>query len=312
MASVRMDYPRKRPFSQEVNIGYNQLNFFNPTRTFFGEETAIFLTQDEKFLNFNIGVPSSNDAKWEYGVTVASQTDNYFQNSSYYNRDDQYDNNYFDLMKLYVQYELNTQKKQYYSNQGTHFTSKLYLINGKERNVPGSTGEIHAEESILHHWVGLRTKYTTFIPHSSRITYGLFADVSLSTQELFTTYTASKFKAPLFNPIPEISTQFLPTFRDYNFFALGMKTIYKFSNYIDFRLEGYLYQPIWEIKSIENAKAKFSNPFESQYLIFSAIGVYNSRFGPLSVSLNYQQKTEPPVSLNLNFGYILFNRRVLD
>jgi NTE family protein len=311
LVAVRMDYPQKKPFYQEINLGFNQFNYFNTSRTFFGDEAPSYLKQNENFINFNLCFPSSNRAKWEFGITIASLNDNYFQSNTY-TRNDQYDVNNFDLIKPYVQYELNTQKNQYYSNQGVYFSSKLYLINGKERNIPGTTGDFHAEESKTHNWFGLRIKYANFIPYRKRLTFGLTSDISITNQELFTTYTASKFRSPQFNPIPEILTQFLPTFRDYNFFTLGLKSILKINKNIDFRVEGYYYQPISCIKKAENEKAKFSNLFESQYFILSTIAVYNTRFGPLSLSLNYQQKSQPPFSVNLNFGYILFNRRVID
>ncbi|MEI6347381.1 MAG: patatin-like phospholipase family protein [Bacteroidota bacterium] len=311
LVAVRMDYPQKKPFYQEVNIGFNQFNYFNTSRSFFGDEAPSYLIETENFINFNIGFPATNKAKWEFGISVASITDNYFQSNTY-TRNDLYDVNSFDLIKPYIQYDLNTQKNQYYSNQGVQFISKLYLINGKERNKPGTTGEFHSEESKSHNWLGFRTKYINFVPYNKRITFGLYVDLSLTSQNLFATYTASKFRAPQFNPIPEVSTQFLPTFRDYNFFAIGLKTIYKINKTIDFRFEGYYYQPISSIKRADNEKAKFSNLFESQYFILSTIAVYNTRFGPLSLSLNYQQKSQPPFSVNLNFGYVIFNRRVME
>lgn len=310
LAAIRMDYPQSRPFYQELNIGFNQFNFFNTSRSFFGDETPSYLKQNENFINFNIGFPSSNKAKWETGITIAGLFDDYYQTNSY-TREDQYDINNFDMIKPYVTYELNTQKQQYFSNQGVYFNSTVYLMNGKERNKPGSTGALHSEETKSHNWVGARIKYTNFIPYNRKITFGLHTDISLSSQELFATYTASKFRAPQFNPTPEVSTQFLPTFRDFNFFAIGLKSIYKLTERIDVRLEGYYYQPIQSIKRAELDKPKLSNYFESQYFILSAISVYNTPFGPLSLTVNYQQLSQPPVSISLNFGYILFNKRAI-
>ncbi len=308
MAAIRMDYPQKKPFYQEINIGFNQFNYFNTSRSFFGDETPSYLKQNENFINFNIGFPSTNKAKWETGITIAGLFDDYYQTNSF-TREDQYDVNNFDMIKPYLSYELNTQKQQYFSNQGVFFNSMLYIINGKERDKPGSTGTNRAEETKSHNWIGLKIKYTNFIPYTQRITFGLHTEAVLSTQELFSTYTSSKFRAPQFNPTPEISTQFLPTFRDFNFFAIGLKSIYKLTERIDVRLEGYYYQPIQTIKKGEDYKPKLSNYFESQYFIVSTIAVYNTPFGPLSVSINYQQQSQPPVSIGLNFGYILFNRR---
>jgi len=308
LASIRMDYPQKKPFYQEINIGFNQFNFFNTSRSFFGDETPSYLKQNENYLNFNIGFPHTNKAKWEAGITIAGLYDDYYQTNTF-TRLDQYDENFLDMIKPYITYELNSQKKQYYSNQGVYLNTTLYLINGKERNIPGTTGTFHSEKSASHNWLGLRIKYTNFIPYNRRVTFGFHSDISLSNQKLFATYTASKLRAPQFNPTPEISTQFLPTFRDFNFMAIGLKTIYKLTEKIDIRLEAYLYQPIQSIKKGENELPELSKYFESQYGIISAIAVYNSRFGPLSLSANYIQNAQTPFSINLNFGYIIFNKR---
>jgi NTE family protein len=311
LAAIRMDYPRKKPFYQELNLGYNEFNYYNTTRIFFGDEMPFFLNQNENFINYNLGLPASNGAKWELGATVAMLNDSYSK-STIFTSSDKFDNNNFNLAKVYVQYELNSQKKQYYSNQGVYFCTKLFFISGKEKNKPGTTGTSISEESNEYNWLGFKAKYTNFIPLRPKITFGISADLSLSSQELFSNYTASKFRASQFNPIPEISTQFLPAFRDYNYLAFGIKGVYKLNKSMDLRVEGYYYQPFVSIIKGDFDQAKFSKPFNNQYFIFSTIAIYNTRFGPLSISTNYQQASTPPLSLNINFGYIIFNRRVLE
>ncbi len=310
VAAIRMDYPQRKPFYQEINIGFNQFNFFNTSRSFFGDETPSYLKQNENFINFNIGFPSTNKAKWEIGITLAGLRDNYYQTNTF-TRLDQYDVNNFDMIKPYISYEFNTQKRQYYSNQGAHLNTILFLVNGKERNIPGTTGEFHTEKSKSHNWIGLRMKYVNFVPYNKYFTFGIQSDVSLSNQELFATYTASKLRAPQFTPSPEIATQFLPTFRDYNFMTIGFKTIFKLTDRVNFMIDAHLYQPIQSIKKGEDEIPRLTSYFESQYTILSLIAVYNSPVGPLSLSAYYLQNSPQPFIFNLNFGYILFNKRTL-
>lgn len=310
VAAIKMDYPQRNPFYQEILLGFNQFNFSNTSRSFFGDETPSFLKQNENFFNYNIGFPSTNKAKWEIGITFAGLKDNYYQTNTF-TRLDQFDINNFDMIKPYINYELNTHKRQYYSNQGVYLFASLFLINGKERNIPGTTGVHNLEVSKSHNWIGLRIKYTNFIPYNKHFTFGIQSDISLSNQDLFATYTASKLRAPQFSPTPEITTQFLPTFRDYNFVTFGFKTIYKITDRIDIRLDGHLYQPIQSIKKGVDESPKFTPFFQSQYIIASATGVYNSPVGPLSLSVYYIQNSPQPFLFNLNFGYIIFNKRTM-
>jgi NTE family protein len=105
---------------------------------------------------------------------------------------------------------------------------------------------------------------------------------------------------------------FLPAYRANNFAAAGIKTVIRVYRKIEFRLEGYIFQPYQEITSNpENNSAAYGPPFSSRSYLASAAFVYHTFLGPISLGVNYYDKTADSFSLNLNIGYIIFNRRAL-
>ena len=78
------------------------------------------------------------------------------------------------------------------------------------------------------------------------------------------------------------------------------------------RVEGYYFQPYQEISENNVDQTAVLEPVLSdRALIGTADLVYNSLIGPISLGVNYYDKKAEHVSLNLNIGYILFNRKAL-
>ena len=49
-----------------------------------------------------------------------------------------------------------------------------------------------------------------------------------------------------------------------------------------------------------------------QYFISSGAVVIDTPVGPVSLALNYYDRKEDPYSFIFNFGYLIYNRSVLD
>jgi NTE family protein len=141
---------------------------------------------------------------------------------------------------------------------------------------------------------------------------GVFGEAVYSTQSFFSNYNATILSAPAFNPIPESQTYFIDAFRAHNYFAGGLKAIITPAKGLDFRFEGYLFQPVQSIMKNSEGKASYGKPLTSQPFIGMACAVYNTAVGPVSLGVNYYDKFENPVTFFFHFGYIIFNRKSID
>jgi NTE family protein len=125
-------------------------------------------------------------------------------------------------------------------------------------------------------------------------------------------YTSTILNVPDFHPVPEMQTLMIPAFRATSFAGFGLKTVVRLYKKVEFRLEGYVFQPYQEI--IENPLDQtvlFRPVFSDRAWIGSAALVYNTLIGPISLGVNYYDKLAVPVTINVNIGYILFNRKAL-
>jgi NTE family protein len=125
-------------------------------------------------------------------------------------------------------------------------------------------------------------------------------------------YTSTILNVPDFHPVPEMQTLLIPAFRATSFAGFGLKTVLRLYKKIEFRVEGYVFQPYQEI--LENPLDQtpmFGPVLSDRSWIGSAALVYNSLIGPISLGVNYYDKMAEHVTININIGYILFNRKAL-
>lgn len=312
---VRMSYPGEKPFYQDIVIGFNRFNFFNTNRMFFGDETPSHIKKNENYLNFNFAFPSfsSKRAKMNIGINIATLSDNYYQTFNF-TRIDTYDVNNFDMIGIYFKRELNTLDRPSYPSQGIRLNFETFFINGLERNIPGSTSVDKNPTSESRQWFAFKFNYENFIPVLPNLRMGFSVDAFASNQPLSSNYVSSKLRSPAFLPLPQSQVIFLRNYSDNNYLAVGWKNIYRIYKGAEFRLEGYVYQPIMPITRQDDGTAKFANwqdSYKSTAFIGSAALVYPTKVGPLSISLDYYSHYEDNLLFGLNFGYILFNNRPL-
>ena len=100
------------------------------------------------------------------------------------------------------------------------------------------------------------------------------------------------------------------------YLAAGLKTIYKFTDRIDIRLEGYMFVPYQKIlkQDVGNQifKAYYSEPLKYFYPMAAATLVYNTPLGPASVSIHYYEKDGSRLYYLFHIGYLIFNKKATE
>jgi NTE family protein len=189
---------------------------------------------------------------------------------------------------------------------------KLSYISGAESMLPGSTAISKTPVENYHNWFRLQLVYDNYFESLGPFKFGFYGEGVLSNQPLFSNYTSSLIYSPAFQPIPESQSFFLPSFRATNFAAAGLKIVLRIYKKIEYRLEGYVFQPYREIlQDPGDYSAYFGPKFDNRAYMASTAVVYSSPLGPVSISVNYYDKTPDSFTINFNFGYIIFNRRAM-
>ena len=89
------------------------------------------------------------------------------------------------------------------------------------------------------------------------------------------------------------------------------KLIFSITNTIDIRIDPYLFQPFRHIVRYENGGFGYDDLFKQGTYMAGASVVYHSPVGPLRLTTNYFPEQEQQLSLQLSFGYVLFNHRAI-
>ena len=308
-AEARIDFNSATPWFIEANYTYNNFNYFKNVSFFFDDKTPNYIIESENFSHLQIGMPCTNKGKLALGLTYSYASDKYYQ-SNVFSRTDTADHTSFTYLAPSFSFELNGLNRKQFANAGARLKLSLSYVNGRESLSPGSTA-INPVFIINHHsWLRFSLIYDNYFQSLGPVKLGFYAEGSISNQPLFANYVSSLLFATAFQPLPESQTFFLPAFRANNYIAAGLKMVLRIYKKIEYRLEGYLFQPYQAI--LENPAtqtAQYGKKFSDRAYMASTAVVYNSPLGPLSLGVNYYDKMHDPFTLNFNFGYIIFNKR---
>lgn len=308
---LRLDAPGRFPFYLEPAITLNQFDYFKSSSSFFSDVKPSFIVQFDRSIQMEAGIPVRNKGKFALGINSLFTRDRYYLTRAF-SENDTADQTNLNGYSAYFLFERNSLNRKMYANEGTFFELKGKLVQVDELTQPGSTGLLDDTIVEKHSWFQIQVKYDNYFKTSNWYKAGFYAEVYFSSLPFLSNYIASKAVAPAFAPIPEMQTLFLERFRTHNYLALGLKHIFSISSDVDVRLEGYVFQPFQEILKGANFKAFYGEPFNKRYFTASLNPVYYSPVGPISLSLNYIDTREKPLSVMFHIGYLLFNRRALQ
>jgi NTE family protein len=308
---ARIDFPADRPFYIETAYTGNQWNYFKTSTYFFDDKTPSYIVEHENYFSIEGGVPARAKGKITLGGEIGRRRLDYYQ-VNYFSRADTTDKTYFDFYSPYVSWEINTLNRKQYASQGVRLYIGLRLINGKEKNNPGSTSSDTKDFISYHNWYQLKLDYENFFLRTGRFNFGFLVEGVLSSQDFFHNYTSTILISPSFMPLPEMNTMVMPRYHTTNYMSGGLRSVMTLIKNVDFRLEGYVMQPYRVILMNDNLRAVYETEFKSTQFIASSALIYQSPLGPVSLSLAYYDHKEAPFSLLINLGYIIFNKRSLD
>jgi NTE family protein len=306
-AGGRIDFNGGLPLFMELFYTYNRYDYFKNTTYFFDDITPSYLIQWESYGDLCTGIPAGVSGKALLGGIYSITNSRYYQSNTF-SRTDTADQTNFDFFSPYVCYELNTLNHKQYPNSGIRLKVQLTYVNGIEYTLPGSSSADKTEHQTYHDWFQLKMLYDNYFEALGPLKLGFYAEGVISGQPLFYNQTASLLYAPAFQPIPEMQTLYIPAFRAYSYAALGLKAVLKVYKKIEFRAEGYVFQPYEAIiTDNQTGEPLLGPPFADRAYTLAGTFVYKSILGPVSLGVSFYDKLEQPFTVQLNFGYILFN-----
>ena len=309
---TRLDFPYKIPIYIEPNFTWNKWDYYKSSNAFLEDVKPAYLKQVEEFGDVNIGFPTGKKGRIIGGATLANISYLYYQTTQF-TQQDTTDRTDFKMITTQAYYELNSLNRKQYANQGENLILKIRYVNGGEKNIPGSTSTDTIKEfKKQHEWITLKLTAERYFNRKGTLKIGFLGEGVYSTQNLFHNYTSSILAAPAFQPTPDSKTIFLENYRAYKYIAAGIKFVISIRKNIDFRAEGYIFQPYQSLVKTADLNTEYSQPFAFQHFISTTALVWHTPVGPMSLGVNYYDHIKNPFSILFHFGYIMFNKRALD
>ncbi len=322
LLSGKVTFASPVPFYIEPALVYNRWNYFTSSTEFFQDVLPPYLVQEDEYGKLDIGFPVGMEAKIVLGASNSNYVNSYYPNVTF-KPTDTADQSRFEAAAFYLRYELNTLNRKEYASAGTRIYFQAENIQGWDDYIPGTQEVDRIPSSTFHQMEQLKCSIDNYYKQRGLIRLGIFAEgvytysilpVSRTPLETyFTNYNATALMAPAFQPTPESQVLFLPDYRAFNYAAGGPKLIVSFKQNIDLRFEGYIFLPYQAIQKTTNNGVVYGVPLAEKYYVGVASIVYNSPVGPISLSVNYFENSNPVNNLSVMFhiGFIIFNEKSL-
>lgn len=310
--SGRFDFASVTPSFIDLSFVYNHWDYFRNTTYFFEDKDPSFLIKRDNHWSFKWGFPATNKGKLILGINHGHLKYEYYQTNTF-TRLDTADRTYFEPVSPFVTYELNSLNRKQYASSGAKLSFTLRYVYGNYEDIPGSTSKEEDISKGNQDYFSFKLAWENYFKSFEIMKIGFYGELYISNQDFFTNYTSSILAARSFKPIPESKTLFLPNYRAYNYAAAGFMNVFNIQKNLDFRISGYIMQPYRAIvKDEESQDAVYTDKFETRSFMGSASLVFHSPVGPVSLSLNFYDRTHDQFSFVFNFGYLIFNESVLD
>lgn len=257
-----------------------------------------------------MGFPVRTSGKITFGGSLSNARDEYYLTESI-KASDTPDRTRFNAAVGNATFQSNTFNDRQYPTEGISSCISLNYISGTEKNTPGTTSNMPFGSQVDQNFYLLKGNYERYFKINKVFTLGWMGEGVYSNKKPFSNYVATVLAAPSFDPIPHSKTIYLNNFHANKYVASGLKGIFNLSDQLHLRTEVYGFLPIRQIAEGPDFSAIYITPQELSSIKFMASGalVFQSALGPVSLSLNYYDKSQTKFFAMLNFGYILFNKR---
>jgi NTE family protein len=308
---ARIDFNSKIPWFIDMGYTFNGMNYFRGATYFFDDKTPTYIILNDNFGEIRTGIPVTPKGKVSAELVFGDTHSKYYQSNTF-TRADTADQTTFSFFAPSLTFDLNSLDRKQYASAGARFRVSVSYVNGREGWLPGTFSKSKEEFVKQHQWFQLRILYDNYFQTIGPLKLGFYGEGLFSNQPFFGNYTSTLIYAPAFQPLPDMQSQFLSAFRSTNYLAGGLKTVVRIIKKLDFRLEGYIFQPYRELQeNPEDQTAMYGPPFSDRSYLASGTLVFHSFLGPVSVGVNYYDKSPNPVQFNINFGYTIFNQQAL-
>ncbi|MDW3212343.1 MAG: patatin-like phospholipase family protein [Reichenbachiella sp.] len=308
----RITFPGKKPFSLGPTVTINHRDYLNLADYLLGEPDLTILDRVDRKMGLFFGFPLNRKVGLSMEASYILNKDK-FSNEQQINTNENFDELKLEGVRLEARAYHNGFNYPQFATKGSKFEFAINQFFIESDYLPGSTSIIASPvEKENNTWYAIKIATENYYPLGNKFSFGTTVEAQFSNQPALGTTKSTIINFTGFYPLQDSKTLMLENFRARQFLAVGIKNVWSPMKNLQFRLEGYAFNPIEEITGesgeIPNFERKWLNP---SFAATSGI-VYHSFIGPIGLHVNYYDDYQHEWGVLLHVGYLLFNPHSLE
>ena len=312
---TKFDFSSKLPFYIKPKMVIHNWNWFESKQAnLFVSEKPNYIIEGELYSGIEVGTGLGNKIKLSAELAYLQMESSYYQTKTF-TPSDTTDDTRFNGLNSKITLSSSSLNQKQFAYSGEQVRAMITYTSGNEFYTPGSTSPIEDKSRTSHSFLQLKFDFQKYFKAAEKFRIGLTLSGAYSSMGFFKNYTSTVIQSPSFKPTPDSKTLFLESFHANKYGAIGAQFILLPVKKLQIRMEGYIFQPYRAYIQGSDGQVEFGTPFADRFAIISGVISYQTPIGPLSFSTNYyynnpdiSPEEEAPITVLLNFGYIIFNK----
>lgn len=307
----RIDPPSQQEWFVRSDFVFHKFDYYEGDQVFYSDNRLSSFNQIEFYGKVSVGIPVKMKGCLEIGFGLGNLSDHYAQNTDTITLAARRDRSNFHLGSLFTRIQSITVDNMMYPTSGYLYNASLQLVGGKE-SFTSVNNPSQNKSGMTDLWMQLRAKMDKYYSLSDKMKLGLYGELALTSRKLLSNYTVSVIEAPTFSPTPHSKSISNAAFNANEYAAFGVKPIYFLNKQLHLRGEAYWMIPYRSIKSGQNNKAYYSNPFSYTHFLGEGTLAYDFKIATAGLFANYYSAGPSRWNFGLNIGFLLFNNKYLE
>ncbi len=305
--SVRQDYPFRHPIFYEAWGTFTRRDYYTSgNQSVFLDMGLHNRREDDGHIGLKVGFPFLRNGSFKLGSTIG-QLSTRVESSLFADAVSGFEKYRFTFFTFSAGFEKNTLNFPHYATRGRHQIVEFYFLGGKERYEGGV--QIPAPPSISLSRPVLKLKQELYAKMSNHFVLGTHFEGAWSVRSRFLSYYSALGVLPTFTPSAHSTLLLLEDYRSHSWLAAGVIPVWKFNDYLSFRVGAYYYQPVRSPHPGDGNLIEWSDRWPDPAVMgYSALS-FLSPVGPITFSVNYYEKGPQRLVFLFNVGYTLYNRK---
>lgn len=296
----------------EVETMIHQFDYYNGNQTIFKfDKVPNNIQLREIYTKVSVATPltikSSILAK--FTIEGGQELFRYFRTGEY-SSDDKPDRTFINEISPALSLERNTQDFLLYPTRGKKEYASVRYVYAHETYKNGSnTTAWNPIGDKNHNLFMFRAFIEDYFKISKHFNIGCLADITVSPKLKLGDYYSTMMYSPSFEPIPHSKTLLMELYRAPSYIGGGISPVLLFMKSFFLHTGVYYFQPYQLITATSEGRYSYGEKFPKGGFIANAALVWQSPFGPVSLSCSYYEKGDYKWYPQLNIGLLIFNKK---